>query len=867
MRIRRWLSAVLSAAMVVTAAAPCTVRAAMLEDMEQRAAEVQNTEEFSGAFFADLPDNDALFAGYAEQVLYGEHSAAALGEIGAERLEGVDLKAYTALKEQLKKIASGELADTRIALSLEDLGIEKTSCTASELGVDKIVEGNTITQEAMDAWMQQNMPDIHRVLGYLMADCPMELYWFDKTTGVSVNGPEMGAASSGGAEWVLSIKTGAVYQFRVAADYRDPAAEDAEYTINASQAVLVRQAADNAREIVSRYAGYGDLEKLAAYRQEICDLASYHYEAAGSGTAYGNPWQLVWVFDKDDATAVVCEGYAKAFQYLCDLSEFEHPNTRCYTVTGEMSGGTGAGGHMWNIVTMDDGKSYIADITNCDTDTIGADDKLFLAAAAGSAESGYSVEISGQRVNYVYDGDMPGMYGDILRISGEDYDPGWAEDRYLARGTYGDDGLAWELDREGTFQIRGTGAMPDADKFAAVPWDPYRSQIKKAVVGEGITNIGAMAFYNCENMTEISLPDSIERLGPIAFSRCKSLTGVELGERLTYVGDLAFMSCVSLTELSFPQTLTYIGNEVFYDCKGLKDIWFAGECPVFVNHKAFNRTALTVHYQAIYKEGWEKLQDSWTGEEDVVWRAYCKEHTWESGYRVDKEASCTTAGSRSIHCTVCGEIRDSQVIPASGHKYAQLLTRATISQNGGIVQKCQVCGDISSASVIYSPNTVSLSKTSYTYNGKECRPAVTVTDVRGAVIPAENYLVSYENSQAVGTAFVHITFQGNYSGMLTEAYTIQPKGTSVSKLTAQKKGFTVKWKKQASQTNGYQIQYAVNKKFKGAKNVQASKNKTKVKISKLKAKKRYFVRIRTYKTVNGTRYYSAWSKSKQVTTK
>ena len=247
MRIRRWLSAVLSAAMVVTAAAPCTVRAAMLEDMEQRAAEVQNTEEFSGAFFADLPDNDALFAGYAEQVLYGEHSA-------------------TALKEQLKKIASGELADTRIALSLEDLGIEKTSCTASELGVDKIVEGNTITQEAMDAWMQQNMPDIHRVLGYLMADCPMELYWFDKTTGVSANGPEMGAASSGGAEWVLSIKTGAVYQFRVAADYRDPAAEDAEYTINASQAVLVRQAADNAREIVSRYAGYGDLEKLAAYQ-------------------------------------------------------------------------------------------------------------------------------------------------------------------------------------------------------------------------------------------------------------------------------------------------------------------------------------------------------------------------------------------------------------------------------------------------------------------------------------------------------------------------------------------------------------------------------------------------------------------------
>ena len=96
-------------------------------------------------------------------------------------------------------------------------------------------------------------------------------------------------------------------------------------------------------------------------------------------------------------------------------------------------------------------------------------------------------------------------------------------------------------------------------------------------------------------------------------------------------------------------------------------------------------------------------------------------------------------------------------------------------------------------------------------------------------------------------------------------------GTEV--LKAKKKAFSVSWKKQAKQTSGYQIQYAVDAKFKKsvvAKNVNNTK-KVKLDVSKLKAKKKYYIRVRTYKTVkvNGKskKIYSGWSKVKAVTTK
>lgn len=124
----------------------------------------------------------------------------------------------------------------------------------------------------------------------------------------------------------------------------------------------------------------------------------------------------------------------------------------------------------------------------------------------------------------------------------------------------------------------------------------------------------------------------------------------------------------------------------------------------------------------------------------------------------------------------------------------------------------------------------------------------------------------------MGEVSVTVTFKGNYTGSVKSAFCILPKGTSLSKVRAKTKGFTVKWKKQAVETTGYELQYSTSSKFMGAKIVKNIKAKvTSKKVAKLKAKKKYYVRIRTYKTVkvNGKtqKLYSGWSKAKKVTTK
>ena len=139
------------------------------------------------------------------------------------------------------------------------------------------------------------------------------------------------------------------------------------------------------------------------------------------------------MFDGDPETNVVCEGYAKAFQYLCDLSTFSDPNINSYIVTGVMAGGTGAGPHMWNMVTLEDGNHYLVDVTNCDGDpnssevSIGYPDKLFLRIydekeTVEKTESGtsYSTTLytyhinSSNSIQYWYSLDTEQLYSDDL---------------------------------------------------------------------------------------------------------------------------------------------------------------------------------------------------------------------------------------------------------------------------------------------------------------------------------------------------------------------------------------------------------------------------------------------------------------------
>ena len=256
---------------------------------------------------------------------------------------------------------------------------------------------------------------------------------------------------------------------------------------------------------------------------------------------------------------------------------------------------------------------------------------------------------------------------------------------------------------------------------------------------------------------------------------------------------------------------------------------------------------------------------SGTGDEPPI----CTEHTWSEG-TVTKAPTCTQEGEKEYTCTICGETKTEE-LAKTAHTYKTIITKATTAKNGSTKEKCSGCGEVKNQKTIFAVKSATLKTSSYTYNGKKKKPSVTVKDSQGKVIDKGNYTLTYQNNIKVGKATVTIKLKGNYTGKLTKTFQIIPKGTSISgKITAKSKGLTVKWKKQPKSTTGYQIQVSINKKFAKKATVTKTVKKnsiTKLTVKKLKPKKKYYVRIRTYKTVKGKKFCSSWSKAKTVTTK
>ena len=311
-------------------------------------------------------NNEELFDQYVEGLFYGGVQTYSTTH-GRDRLDAELQAAYTTLLSKIKKIASGDESRTEFT----NLNIK-------------------ITAASEDDFSQK----VGKVIDALLLDCSSELYWYDKTAGT-----EYGYTISGNSYTLPS------FSMQVASSYRGAD----EYTTDLTKISAANKAVKNAENIANK-APSGTAEKLKYFKDKICNLVSYD-TAAAKGGAYGDSFQLTNVFDGDSKTNVVCEGYSKAFSYLCELADIE-----CYTVTGTMSGGTGAGPHMWNLVRLD-GKSYVVDVTNCDTGTIGAPDKLFLKGVELTS-NGYKVG----SVTYTYDSDTTSMLSsDVLTPSTTDY--------------------------------------------------------------------------------------------------------------------------------------------------------------------------------------------------------------------------------------------------------------------------------------------------------------------------------------------------------------------------------------------------------------------------------------------------------------
>lgn len=241
-------------------------------------------------------------------------------------------------------------------------------------------------------------------------------------------------------------------------------------------------------------------------------------------------------------------------------------------------------------------------------------------------------------------------------------------------------------------------------------------------------------------------------------------------------------------------------------------------------------------------------------------------------------ATCTTAGkTEGSHCSVCGKVIKAQTeIKAKGHVAGDWITdkAAAVGVKGRKHRSCMVCGAVVESADIpalspksISSASVSLSIATYSFDGKFKTPSVTVKLGSTALRKGIDYVVSYRNNKNVGKATVVITGKGLYAGTITRTFVINPAKQEIQKLTAKSKGFYIDYAAKGHAT-GYEIQYATNSSFSGAKKTVITSNKTdKVTVSKLSGNKKYYVRVRTYTTVNGIKYYGAWSAVKTVTTK
>ncbi len=357
-----------------------------------------------------VPDDDTegaeLFDGYLKMKASGTRVKRTAGN----RLKGANKVIYDYLKAESTKVAAGRREYTVFTLSAEELLGEKNYWTAADLGLKSLTDADgKVTDAAL-----RKVQNPSSIINALLADNPYGLYWYDKTSSTRVKGFNLYLAVVDGEERIIADGTG-YYSMPVAKEY-SKSKTAGTYYFDTGVGQSASGVVSKAQAIVDKYDGLDDKARITGYGKEICRLVSYNNGAVFSDEDYGDPWQLIWVFDGDPSTNVVCEGYAKAFKFLCDISGFSG-SVDCIVVTGML----GSEGHMWNVVTLDDGFNYMVDVTNSDGGSIMASNGLFMCRTpASSSYPSYVFSSLGRSLKYTYDGDCMSIFSkEELMIPGE----------------------------------------------------------------------------------------------------------------------------------------------------------------------------------------------------------------------------------------------------------------------------------------------------------------------------------------------------------------------------------------------------------------------------------------------------------------
>ena len=614
-----------------------------------------------------LADSDELLQQYIEKQAFGESyvQGQSDGRIGIKASRESMLKNETdrnackALKVGADYIASGRADKAVVEITFDAIYSEDELTkryTAADLDVTSIIEGGKVSPEAEAALSGKFDLTTKDIVYALLDDCPYDLYWFDKTYALDAN-RDFSYEANDNEIWVdLDEEAQFTFYFAVSENFAASPSQTHEfYKKDVKEARPIETDSDKitaasgvvaeAQRVVAANESKSDYEKMVEYKKYICDAVAYNDDAMeDEDLPYGNPWQLIWVFDNDSSTDVVCEGYSKAFKFLCDLTDFADKSIDCYLIDGTTDAGQGEGAHMWNIVTID-GKNYLVDVTNCDgEDSIGYPDELFLRGkenADDSVANGYSFTIKGNTIKYTYDKQATDMFTtEELTLADSVYDPS-----VITRVD-----VTLEAPKCGvTTSYEGTDAfktqinppkidIPKGATFKGVETDPLfaiwteEPRDMEGTPWQGKFN-GGDTYY-----VEILLaPKETYSFAPEDDAVEAYVNGVKVDKAIVYnsAGNLLFFAPVTAVhdleaKSEVKPTCSKAGTKAYYECKGCEKLFSDAEGKTEINEPE----EIPIDPNA---------------------------HVW-GDWTVTKEATATADGVETRTCSGCGK-KETRAIP------------------------------------------------------------------------------------------------------------------------------------------------------------------------------------------------------------
>lgn len=316
---------------------------------------------------------------------------------------------------------------------------------------------------------------------------------------------------------------------------------------------------------------------------------------------------------------------------------------------------------------------------------------------------------------------------------------------------------------------------------------------------ESLTSVGSGLFYWCSSLESIKLPDSIVYLDEAAFNECASLTNVILPNSLTNIGNSMFRGCGKLANITIPESVTSIGTYAFYDCTELTNVILPNgttKIGEYAFYNCSNMTSITIPASVT-----EIGEHAFDGAYNVV--IHCPENAeyvisfaeeWEIPYETYPSPVSTISLSetdislnKGSEFTITALIDSSEIV-AGDVIWSSSDTEVVTVDNSGIINAVEVGTAIITAtaakdsnvkatctvhvSQAFSEENVSVTETSFTYDGNEKEPDVLVRLDEHSLVRGTDYTVCYSDNKNAGTASVTVTGIGNYSGSVTKKFII-----------------------------------------------------------------------------------------------